>query len=250
MVTLLVVFIFVIAAFVTCDDSDITKSSIQREPLPRGSVTETAYFTDNIDWIGSHSTLTKGMRSFYQSTGVQPYLYITDEINGSLNPTNAEVEAFSNELYDALFSDEAHLLLIFFDYRLEYDRYHTWYLCGVQAKTVLDREAMDILLDYIDRYYYYDVSAETFFSWSFDEAGKRIMSVTKSPWPTVWTTLGIITGVVFVTIVAFAWWTIRKAQKNKEAEMTHRILNTPLETFGSDEAARLAKKYEQSDDKK
>jgi len=237
----------VIVFFIACDDSDITKSTLKREPLPRGAVVETGYYTDNIDWIGNRTVLTNGMKSFYKRTGVQPYLYLTDEINGSLNPTNAEVEAFANELYDTLFRDEAHLLLIFFDYRYENDSYHTWYLCGVQAKTVLDTEAMDILLDYIDRYYYYDVSAETLFNWSFDEAGKRIMSVTTSPWVTALIVLGVILGVVTIIVIAFAWWMIRKSQKNKEAEQMQRILSTPLETFGSDEAAERAKKYESGD---
>ncbi|MCL2164974.1 MAG: hypothetical protein FWH55_11440 [Oscillospiraceae bacterium] len=61
-------------------------------------------------------------RNFYQQTGVQPHLNITDNINGSHNPSAAEVEQFINEAYNTLFTDEAHLLSVFFEYN---DNYHT-----------------------------------------------------------------------------------------------------------------------------
>jgi hypothetical protein len=83
--------------------SGITKSTVQRVPLPKGSVHETGYFTDELNWIGSKATLTAGMKHFYEKTGVQPYLYITDTVNGSHTPTTAELEAYANGLYDRLF---------------------------------------------------------------------------------------------------------------------------------------------------
>lgn len=78
------------------------------------------------------------------------------------------------------------------------------------------------------------------FSKSFDEAGERIMSVTRSPWIAVW----IVLGVLAIVVVAFLWWRSRKKQRNLEDEQTRKILETPLETFGSGEAEKLAKKYE------
>jgi len=237
----LALLIFVLAFFDTPESGgSITPSTIERVALPRGSVVETDYFTDRLGWIGNRTKLTSGMRGFYQRTGVQPHLYITDEIDGSLSPSAAQVEAFAIQTYDALFRDEAHLLLIFFDHRNEWDRYTTWYLCGTQAKAVLDNEAMDILLDYIDRYYYQDsLSLEEFFSKAFDDAGRRIMTVTTSPWVTVW----IVIGIAAVLILLFIWWQRAKRQKNLEAEQTQKILETPLETFGDDEAKRRADKY-------
>lgn len=218
-------------------DRSVTRSTIVREPLPKGSVIETDYFTDELNWIQNETTLLAGMRNFYQKTGVQPYLYITDEINGTHQPTDADVEAFGNALYDELFADEAHLLLIFFEHE---GRYATWYVSGVQARTVLDSEAMDILLDYVDKYYYYDnLSDEEFFSKAFNDAGENIMQVHRSPWIPVF----IVLGVIVILIIAFAWWQKNKKQKNLEAEQTERILNQKFETIGSTEAEDLAKKY-------
>lgn len=236
-----VILLFAVMAFVVSggsSDSDVTASTVKREALPAGAVDETAYYTDELGWIDNNTKLEAGMKNFYKETGVQPYLYITGSINGSHDPTQAELEAFANEQYDALFTDEAHLLLVFFEYYPS--EYHTWCITGTQAKTVVDSEAVNILLDYVDRYYYSDLADEEMFSKAFDEAGERIMTVTKSPWITVW----IVIGVLAIVAVAFIWWRSYKKQRNREDEAARKILETPLETFGSDEAEELAKKYE------
>lgn len=216
----------------------VTRSTVRREPLPSGLVVETDYYTDELGWIGNSTVLTAGMKNFYQRTGVQPHLYITGSINGSTNPSSADAQEFAEEKYESLFSDEAHLLVIFFE--PEPNRYNTWYLAGKQAKSVLDNEAMDILLDYIDLYYAQDMTDEQFFSKAFDDASKRIMQVTTSPWIPVLMTGGVI----IFALLLFNWWNRAKAQKNLEAEQTREILNTPLEKFGGDATDDLAKKYE------
>ncbi|MDW7655971.1 MAG: hypothetical protein SCM11_02225 [Bacillota bacterium] len=244
-ITPLIIIIFatvlLTGVFSFASSGSITKSSIKREPLPRGSVVETGYFTDELGWIQNQTELTSGMSNFYRETGVQPYLYLTDTINGTHYPSDSEVEGFALSLYDELFADEAHLLLIFYEYEGEYA---TWYVSGVQAKSVIDNEAADILLDYIDRYYYTDsISDEEFFSRSFNDAGERIMSVTRSPWISVL----IIAGIAVILIVVFIWWRKSKKQKNLEAEQTEKILNTKLDSFGDSEADDLARKYKESE---
>ncbi|MDL2258051.1 TPM domain-containing protein [Eubacteriales bacterium OttesenSCG-928-K08] len=223
---------------ITGSSSDVTASTIERQPLPAGSVNETSYYTDNLGWIGNQTKLVAGLRNFYNKTGVQPYLYLTDSINGNHYPTDGEAESYMNTLYDELFTDEAHLLLVFMEYN---DTYHTWYLTGTQAKTVIDQEAADILLDYIDKYYYYEnLSDEEYFSKAFDDASTRIMEVTRSPWIMVW----IIVGVIVILILVFVWWKKSKEQKNKEAEQTERILKTPLNKFGDGDLNEREKKYD------
>src|SRR5690554_6198634 len=225
-------------------DSSITKSTIEREPLPKGSVVETEYYTDELNWIQNPTKLQAGMKNFYQDTGVQPHLYLTDNIDGSHSPTGDEVREFAFGLYDELFEDEAHFLLIFFEYQ---GNYSTWYVTGTQANSVLDAEAVDILLDYVDRYYYYDnLSDEEFFSTAFDEAGERIMTVTRSPWIPVL----IVVGILLILLLFFLWWRHAQEQKNREAEQTKEILDTPLETFGDSELEDLADKYSDDDDEK
>lgn len=249
LIAVIIILAFVFSSFQGCpgqpDSSQITPSTIEREPLPKGSVVETGYYTDNLNWIKNKTALTSGMRNFYKETGVQPYLYITGDINGEAYPSENEVKDFAFSLYDDLFSDEAHLLVIFFEPPMS-DDYSTWYVAGIQAKAVIDDEAVDILFDYIDKYYYYDhLSNEEFFSKAFNDAGTRIMHVPKSPWIPVL----IVAGILIIIIIAFTWWRRAAEQRKQEAEATERILNTPLDTFGDRETEELAKKYEDDPDK-
>lgn len=244
-VILLISALAVIAQFSKSDsESSITKSTVERTPLQIGSVIETDYYTDELNWIRKPSDLESGMKYFYKKTNVQPYLYITDTVNGTNNPSESDFQEYGEKLYSELFQDEAHLLLIFH----EYDGvYSTWYVCGAQAKIVIDTEAADILLDYIDSYYYSSMSEEEMFSTAFANAADRMMTVTKSPWPTV----VLVAIIAIIILVLFLWWRARKKQKNLEAEQTKQILNTPLETFGDvgDDADELAKKYSDADKK-
>lgn len=224
--------------------NNITASTVEREPLPSGSVNETSYYTDEVNWIGNRTTMESGLKYFYQETGVQPHVFITDEINGSSNASFTEIEDFAHDLYDELFTDEAHLLLLFYEpYPSDYTSY---YVIGTQAKQVIDTEAADILLDYIDRYYYdLDLTEAEFFSKSFRDAADRIMEVTRSPWIPILMVFGIggVVGILFL------WWRKRKEQEAIEAKRTEEILSKPIESFGKDsQADELAKKY--SDDNK
>lgn len=223
--------------------TDIAASTVERQPLPAGSVNETGYYTDECGWISSESRLTDGLKTFYRLTGVQPYVYIASEVNGSVRPSIDEIQSYSETLYDQLFTDEAHFLLVFCDDGA--GGYRCGYTVGSAAKTVMDQEAVGILNDYLDRYYNSDVGDEEFFSLSFEKTAERIMTVTKSPWPTVLIVVAVTAGVVLVVVLAFSWWKKAKAQKNLEDQRTAEILNTPLEKFGDDAAEELAKKYEQ-----
>jgi uncharacterized membrane protein len=241
LIVIAVIFIVIFSLWGSMNSSgggDITFSSVKRDPLPKGSVNETEYYTDRLGWINNETKLISGLKHFYEKTGVQPYLYLTDTINGSHFPTEQDLEAFATDLYDELFTDEAHLLIVFFEYE---GQYKGWYIVGTQAKSVIDAEAGNILADYIDRYYYdSSLSNEEFFSKAFTDAADRIMTVTRSPWITVF----IVLGVVVLVIVLFIWWKKHKEQKNLEAKRREEMLNTPLERFGTTEAEDLMKKYQ------
>lgn len=210
---------------------NITRSTVTREPLPKGAVTETAYYTDELMWIDSVTVLQSGMKHFYQKTGVQPHVYITDDLRSS------SIEDFSNALYDELFTDEAHILLVFYERNNEYK---DWVITGVQAKQVVDQEAVDILLDYVDRYYYQsELSEAEMFSKAFSDAADRMMKVTKSPVPI------IIVAVIALLIVIFAIKLVKVVAEKKKAadERTERLLSTPISTIPKVEQDDLLNKY-------
>lgn len=241
-ILLIVLVIGIVIAAISSGGSSITASTEKRTALPKGSVHETAYYTDNVGEVKSPNTLEAGMKYFYQKTGVQPYLYLVDNVNGAAPPTQDEMKTYANGLYNKLFTDEAHLLLVFVDYGN--NQYVDYYVTGTQAATVIDNEAGSILLDYIDRNYYdRNLSFDQFISNSFSDAADRIMTVTTSPWIPVLE----ITGVVLVIGIGFLWWLRSKRQKELEAKRTEELLNTPLEKFGDKEVEDLAKKYEEQE---
>ena len=111
--------------------SDITYSTTKREPLPSDAVTvKNGYYTDELGWITSKSKVESGMKSFYEDTGVMPYLYLTDTVDGETSPKKNDFINFADAKYDELFTaangqiDEAHILVIFHEY---YDGEYTVY---------------------------------------------------------------------------------------------------------------------------
>ncbi len=181
----------------------INSSTREREPLDAGLVNETPYYQDELEWIQDSAELEDGLRYFYEKTNIQPFVYITDNIDGDPNPSPDEIDAFANNLYDELFTDEAHLLLVHFEnwemYTYQYS-YHT--VIGSQAKTVMDSEAENILYDYLDHHYPRDISEEAFFSEAFRDTADRIMDVTRSPWIPVL----IVIGAAVIIYLLFNWW--------------------------------------------
>ena len=238
LVALFIVLVFTILPYATGGSGSSAVSTVRREPLAAGSVKETGYYTDELGWIKKPSVLTAGMKEFYQKTGVQPYLYLFEEISGDYYPQDSKVEAAAEMLYDSLFEDEAHLLVLFWEYGNEHE---IWYLAGTQAASVIDSEAGDILIDSINRYYYdSSLSEDELFSKAFSEAGEKIMTVTVPP--------AVYMGWAMLALAALAliifWRNKRREAQLKKDEETRRILETPLETFGNTEAEDVAKRYE------
>ena len=173
---------------------------------------------------------------------MQPFLYVTETIDGDYDPATSTMNAYAEALYDSLFTDEGHLLVIFYGD----DQY--WYTVGQMANTVFDSEAQGIFEDYINAYasdYMSGMSLESFLSTVFEKTADRIMQVTPSVWPYV---AGGAVALVIV-IVLFQWWKRAKAQKNKEAEHAERVLNTDINDLAEDPTlADLEKKYSRSSD--
>lgn len=62
----------------------------------------------------------------------------------------------------------------------------------------------------------------------------------------IWITLIIVIAVIIIIYMLIQFWKKKKEQKNKEMEQQIKILNTPLEEFGTSNSINdLAKKYEE-----
>ncbi|MCL1987674.1 MAG: tetratricopeptide repeat protein, partial [Firmicutes bacterium] len=223
-------------------DANLTVSTIERTALPLNAADSTApWLVDNLGWIGNQATLQQGLTLFHQRTGVRPLVYITDNINGNENPNFSQMQSYAEDAYvEIIGGNPAHLLLLFMENSA--GDYEMWITVGSQALTVMDSQAQDILLDFVQRFYYEDVDEATMFSMAFDSASERIMTVHQEP---SLVPVFVIIGVIILAVILFMWWQQRQKQKNLEAAQTAEILSTPLEEFDKDDAASaLAKQYE------
>ncbi|MDR2715190.1 MAG: hypothetical protein LBB46_00380 [Coriobacteriaceae bacterium] len=218
------------------DAGGMTRSTIERVALPASATNQTEYFTDaDGGWIHSPNTLISGMRSFFQETGVAPYLYIMP--NGT-STSSQELTRYAEQLYPQLFTDEGHFLLVFCDDGR--GSYACGYVVGAQAKTVMDSEATSILNDYLDRHYYNNsLSEEEVFSRTFADTGQRIMAVEQSP------LVPIIICLTLVAIAAAAYFILKNRREQRARDQKHieEVLSMPIESFGDQEAKDLADKY-------
>ncbi|SEO43953.1 hypothetical protein SAMN04488134_107144 [Amphibacillus marinus] len=243
----IIIFFSIISALFsesTSPVSGITPSTIERAPLESGVVNETDYFTDELNWVDNQTVLTNGLSHFYNETGVQPYVYMTDNIEGDFSPSFSSIEDYGNLLYDALFTDEAHLLLLFVE-GIPADAYSMHYVTGTQAQTVIDAEAGDILFDYVAYYYDQDDVADSeFLSLAFQQTADAIMNNETDPFL-------IAVFVAFGVAVIFAfYYHIRKQKQRRsqfEGEKTEEMLNQPIEKFGTVTADSLASKYDEEE---
>ncbi len=232
----LVVFLFMALGSGGCTTSSVAASTVERTALAPGQAQETGYFTDEDgDWVHNTAVLQKGMRHFYEETGVWPYVYILP--NGSVTSTS-QLTDMAQQLYTELFSDDAHFLLVFCDNNQ--GGFNAGYWAGSSARTVMDDEAAEVLADYLWKHYQdYNISEEEVFSNAFADTADRIMSVTPSPWPIV----AGCAAVIIVAVVVFVLVRRRQQAKQREAERMEQILNTPLETFEDSALDDLEKKY-------
>lgn len=192
--------------------NEVQPSTVKREKLNKANVNETGYFEDDTgESITSDYDVIAGMQYFYDATGVQPYLIIADNIDGKTDPNVDEMNAYLDKRYDELFEDEQHILVLFFDNNSE------WYtrLCvGTSAKVLMDNEAQEILNDYFDYYYTFDMTNDEYFATVFRKSADRIMSVTDDG---SGRRTAIIIGIIVIVVIIFVIILIRSIIKSKEA---------------------------------
>ncbi len=228
--------------------SDQGASTVVREELPAGAVTKTVYYTDEDgDWIHNPATLERGLRTFFEETGIQPYVYILP--NGQTTSTSA-LTTQAEKLYDQLFSDEGHFLLVFCDDGN--GSYNCGYATGSLAAEVMDDEAVGILANQLERAYNdYDLTEEEIFSQAFTRTADLIMGAAddQRASETTRTVLIVVAGVAVAGGIVYLVVKRRRDKQEAARKRTEEILNTPLEKFGDENIEDLADKYEDGTDK-
>lgn len=216
----ILIFIIIFAAmllagtFVSVNKSkSIPYSTVQREALDKSNVTVSKYYDDNLGWISSKAKVNKGMEYFFDKTGVQPYLLITDNINGDKWPSDEKIDEYLNNVYNKEFVDEQHIILLYLDNGNEW---LTHYLCGKTAKNVMDQEACEIMLSYFDYYATSDMDDDDYFSTSFKKSADRIMSFGKTDNRFIYLAAG---GLCVIALLVILFFVIRHKEKVKSLEV-------------------------------
>lgn len=210
-------------------------------------------FTGTVNWNGYYSDpdgllyddeikpLEDGLEHFYKTTGVCAYVYFVEELD-----ENTDGIEYVSALYDELFNDEGHILLLY-DYMNAYMYDAEGYAIG----TIIDSEALDMIYDYIEAEWAEDSeNLGAIFGDGCAKAADRMMYKEKTfaqKYMAIIIVIIVAIALVIVTCVLFKWWKARTAQKNKEQEDLERTLNTPLESFGSTDMEDLRKKYDDQD---
>lgn len=222
----IVLAIIVIVAGLIAARPNIQQSTVERSKLDSSLCTKVdTWYQDDINWIHDEKTLLKGLKTFYDKTGVQPYLWITDNINGKAKPNTSDFEAALKSKYSELFKDEGHVIVCFMESSPSV--YATYYWAGSDAKGVIDDEAGEILLDVIDSKYTSDLSDEEMFSKSFSDAAIRMMKVGRTTKQYIILAVAVIAGLGIIVGFIFLLKAKRKSDA-EEAEERERILNTDI----------------------
>lgn len=218
--------IIVIVAGLIAVRPNIQQSTVERSKLDSSLCTKVdTWYQDDINWIHDEKTLLKGLKMFYDKTGVQPYLWITDNINGKAKPNTSDFETALKSKYSELFKDEGHVIVCFMESSPPV--YATYYWAGSAAKGVIDDEAGEILLDVIDSKYTSDLSDEKMFSKSFSDAATRMMKVGRTTKQYIILAVAVIAGLGIIVGFIFLLKAKRKSDA-EEAEERERILNTDI----------------------
>lgn len=242
--TIAVAIIVIVALYMTFRGSGNTKSTIQRYKIENVAAYDNDNIIDEIGWFDNISSTSRRLKDFWDETGVQPYIYLK-AYDSSLK-SDSQKEAFAKQYYDENINTENGFLFVYFaEKNTDGEVGYMYYVNGYQTSSVMDSEAVEIFWNYIDRYWYTDMSTDDLFISVFNKTGTTIMKVSKSMADVlVVLTVGIV--IIAVVYILFRWWqSKRKAEKERAAE-TEAILNTPIDTLGSsgNDLSDLTSKYD------
>ena len=211
------------------------RSTLERHPLSASACEEIdVWYEEHMSdrCINNTSVLKQGLEHFYDVTGVQPYVVIVEsipDVNGC--PTDSEFTNYLKDVYDDVMPDGGHLVIGVFDNSGVVSGDYDWgFGCyaGKDAETVMDPEAREILLDYLERYYTDDsLTDEAFLARAISETGDKIMTVDRVQSSNVKTIVIVLSCVAVVALVV--WFVIRRKKlRVEQAEADAEILGKDL----------------------
>lgn len=207
--------------------NDTIKSTTFREKLDTKYAYVNDCIIDELGWFDNVSRTEKQLKSFWEETGVQPFI-ILKNYDPSLQ-TDQQKQKWAENYYEENFDAENIFLYVYFaEQDVDNDVGFMSYVNGYETSAVMDSEAVEIFWNYIDSYWYSDASTDELFVKTFTKTADSIMHTAKTKYDALkWTV--IVIGVIGAGTLAVVFITKRNKRKQEEAEEKQRILNTSLD---------------------
>lgn len=223
--------------------SSVPKSTQNRERLESGIGYNNDCIVDEIGWFSNITKTETSLKTFYDKTGVQPYI-VLKKYDSTLT-SDDEKEEYAKKWYDENIDNESTFLFMYFaEEDVDNDVGYMAYVNGKQVSSVMDSEAVEIFWAYIDKYWYTNMSTDGVFTAAFTETAERIMKRTTTAADVGNNAVKVI-GVIVVFAGIITVMVVRRKHKAEEAKETEKILNTPLD--GESKADDLLKKYKKGE---
>lgn len=252
-IIVLIIFIIIIAVLYNQMNKNGSFSNGQeitheREKLDSGVGYRNDCIVDELGWFENISKTESKLQVFYDSTGVQPYIYL--KAYDPALTTEDEKLAWAEDYYDRTFTEENIFLYVYFaEENTDVDVGYMCYVNGQQVSSVMDAEAVEIFWNNIDRYWYTDYSTDDVFVYTFTDTSSTIMADVQSKYDAqkartrFWIIVVVVAAVIIILIILYNWWRMKARRAKEEAAETERILNTPMETLVDQNLNDLENKY-------
>lgn len=215
-------------------------STVNREKIDNPNAYNYNDIVDEVGWFDNTSQAAKELKSFYDKTGIQPYI-VLKAYDPSLK-TDAQKAEYARNYYEEYIPDEDTLLYMYFAEPNENAVGYQELVNGKEIGSVMDPEAVSIFWNYLDQEWTTDKSTDELFADTFNQTADRIMTRTTTS-KDVWSKALIVLAVVAVGGVIIAVLMVRRKHEKERAEETERILSTPLNASKAEEED-LVSRYE------
>ncbi len=208
------------------------QSTIVREKLDTGNAYINHCIIDEIGWFNNPTKTAAELKSFWEKTGVQPFI-ILKAYDATLT-TDSQKERWATDYYEANFDTENIFLYVYFAEKdTDNDVGYMAYANGYQTSAVMDAEAVEIFWNYLDGYWTSNMDTDDVFINAFNNTAKAIMRVSATGNDVImWCVILAVVIVIVVAIVVVIKMLHKRAKE--KAEEDAKILNTPVGDIATD----------------
>ena len=197
-------------------------------------------------WIDNSNKqyLEEGFESFYNDTGVWPFLYVVDSYGDP-----GSFQTYEEKVYDDLFGNSpGNLLFVFIGNDEAY-----YIAAGTDNGDIVNTKTIEVFQNKINRYWT-DSSTNgdlaRIFGKALSTSGKQLMKeetkslLEKKHFKTIMIVLIVAAAIIIILLIIMHWWKKKKQAQKEEDERLEQILSQPLSTFGNTELHQLGQQYE------